>query len=73
MANDRLQAFGTANKAVFAINDATLTRQGDVVVGSEAGGVLHAGTARRDAPAQQHSQRRQPAGRNCTGYDQSDR
>jgi hypothetical protein len=34
MANDRLQAFGTANKAVFAINDASLTRQGDVVVGS---------------------------------------
>ena len=36
MANDRLQAFGTANKAVFAILDASLTRSGDVVVGSMA-------------------------------------
>jgi hypothetical protein len=34
MANDRLQAFGTANKAVFAILDASLTRDGDVVIGS---------------------------------------
>jgi hypothetical protein len=34
MANDRLQAFGTANKAVFAILDASLTRQNDTVVGS---------------------------------------
>ncbi len=34
MANDRLQAFGTANKAVFAITDAALTREGDVVIGS---------------------------------------
>ena len=33
MANDRLQAFGTANKAVFAILDAALTREGDVVRG----------------------------------------
>jgi len=34
MANDRLQAFGTANKAVFAILDASLTRTRDVLVGS---------------------------------------
>jgi hypothetical protein len=34
MANDRLQAFGTANKAVFAILDASLTRDNDVVTGS---------------------------------------
>ncbi|MEA2769552.1 MAG: hypothetical protein QOD93_2514 [Acetobacteraceae bacterium] len=34
MANDRLQAFGTANKAVFAILDASLTRQNDVVIAS---------------------------------------
>jgi len=34
MANDRLQAFGTANKAVFAILDASLTREGEVVNGS---------------------------------------
>jgi hypothetical protein len=34
MANDRLQAFGTANKAVFAILDGSLTRQDEVVVGS---------------------------------------
>ena len=34
MAADRLQAFGTANRAVFAILDATLTREGDVVLGS---------------------------------------
>jgi hypothetical protein len=34
MANDRLQAFGTANKAVFAILDASLTRQNDTVIGS---------------------------------------
>ncbi len=34
MANDRLQAFGTANKAVFAILDASLTRSGDEVDGS---------------------------------------
>ena len=31
MATDRLQAFGTANKAVFTIRDASMTRQGDVV------------------------------------------
>lgn len=36
MANDRLQAFGTANKAVFAILDASLTRQADGVIGSMA-------------------------------------
>jgi hypothetical protein len=34
MANDRLQAFGTANKAVFAVLDASLTRDDDVVTGS---------------------------------------
>jgi hypothetical protein len=34
MANDRLQAFGTANKAVFAILDASLTRDRDVLTGS---------------------------------------
>jgi hypothetical protein len=34
MANDRLQAFGTANKAVFAIQDASLTREGDTLNGS---------------------------------------
>ncbi len=34
MANDRMQAFGTANKAVFAILDASLTRANDVVTGS---------------------------------------
>jgi hypothetical protein len=34
MGNDRLQAFGTANKAVFAILDASLTRDNDVVSGS---------------------------------------
>ncbi len=34
MANDRLQAFGTAGKAVFAILDATLVRQGDDLTGS---------------------------------------
>jgi hypothetical protein len=34
MANDRLQAFGTANKAVFAILDASMTRENDAVVGS---------------------------------------
>src|SRR5271166_1219300 len=36
MANDRLQAFGTANKAVFAILDASLARTNDVVTGSMA-------------------------------------
>jgi len=36
MANDRLQAFGTANKAVFAILDASMTRQNDVLIGSMA-------------------------------------
>ncbi len=34
MANDRLQAFGTTNKAVFAILDATLSRVNDVIRGS---------------------------------------
>jgi hypothetical protein len=34
MANDRLQAFGTSNKAVFAITDASLTRDDDLLVGS---------------------------------------
>ena len=36
MANDRLQAFGTSNKAVFSIQDASLTREGDVISGSMA-------------------------------------
>ena len=31
MANDRLQAFGTSNKAVFAILDGSLVRQDDGV------------------------------------------
>ena len=34
MANDRLQAFGTGNKAVFAILDASLTRENDTVIGA---------------------------------------
>ena len=33
MANDRLQAFGTANRAVFAILDATLARESEVLRG----------------------------------------
>ena len=33
MANDRLQAFGTANKATFAILDASLTRTNDIIRG----------------------------------------
>lgn len=33
MANDRLQAFGTANRAVFAIQDASLTQANDVIRG----------------------------------------
>jgi hypothetical protein len=36
MANDRLQAFGTSNKAEFGILDASLTRDNDVVTGSMA-------------------------------------
>jgi hypothetical protein len=36
MANDRLQAFGTTNKAIFTILDAPLTRENDTVVGSMA-------------------------------------
>lgn len=36
MANDRLQAFGTGNKAVFAILDGSLTRENDTVIGSMA-------------------------------------
>jgi len=36
MASDRLQAFGTANKAVFAVQDASLTRDDDAVIGSMA-------------------------------------
>jgi hypothetical protein len=36
MANDRLQALGTTNKAVFAITDATLSRVNDVITGSMA-------------------------------------
>ncbi len=36
MANDRLQAFGTSNKAVFAILDGSLTRQDRVINGSMA-------------------------------------
>jgi hypothetical protein len=31
MANDRIKPFGTSRRAVFAILDATLTRQGDVI------------------------------------------
>ena len=34
MANDRLQAFGTTNKAIFSILDASMTREDDVVTGS---------------------------------------
>jgi hypothetical protein len=34
MANDRLQPFGTARKAIFAILDASLTRENDAVLGS---------------------------------------
>lgn len=34
MASDRLLAFGTENRAVFAILNASLTRQGDVLSGS---------------------------------------
>jgi hypothetical protein len=34
MAEDRLQAFGTSGKAVFSIQDASLTRRGDVIDGS---------------------------------------
>jgi hypothetical protein len=34
MGKDRLQAFGTANKAVFGILDASLVRQNDEVTGS---------------------------------------
>jgi hypothetical protein len=33
MANDRLQAFGTANRAVFSILNASLIRQGDMISG----------------------------------------
>ena len=36
MADDRLQPFGTANKAVFAILDASMLRQNDVITGSMA-------------------------------------
>jgi hypothetical protein len=34
MAHDRLQAFGTSNKAVFAILNASLTQENDVILGS---------------------------------------
>jgi hypothetical protein len=34
MANDRLQAFGTANKAVFSVLDASMTRDDDEITGS---------------------------------------
>lgn len=34
MANDRLQAFGTANRAVFAILDASMTQENDAVRGA---------------------------------------
>ena len=34
MANDRLQAFGTSNKAVFSVLDASMTRNGDTITGS---------------------------------------
>ncbi|HEX2942639.1 MAG TPA: hypothetical protein VHO91_16430 [Rhodopila sp.] len=34
MANDRLMAFGTQNKAVFAILNASLTKQDDVISGT---------------------------------------
>jgi hypothetical protein len=36
MADDRLQAFGAAGRAVFIIQDASLTRSGDVISGSMA-------------------------------------
>jgi hypothetical protein len=36
MATGRLKAFGVAGRAVFAILDASLTRQGDVIAGSMA-------------------------------------
>jgi hypothetical protein len=36
MANDRLQAFGTSNRAVFAVLDASLTHENGVVVGAMA-------------------------------------
>ena len=36
MANDRLQAFGTANKGIFTILDASLMREADIVTGSMA-------------------------------------
>ena len=36
MALDRLQAFGTGNKAVFGVLDGSLMRQNDVVIGSMA-------------------------------------
>lgn len=34
MAGDRLQAFGTANRAVYAILDGSMTRQNDVIRGA---------------------------------------
>ncbi|MDR3539038.1 MAG: hypothetical protein P4L71_21260 [Acetobacteraceae bacterium] len=36
MAEDRLQAFGATGRAVFSIQDASLTRRGDVIDGSMA-------------------------------------
>lgn len=36
MANDRLQAFGTSNKAVFAVLDGSMSREGDTVTGAMA-------------------------------------
>lgn len=34
MANDRLQAFGTANRAVFAVLDASMTQENDIIRGT---------------------------------------
>lgn len=39
MAQDRLQAFGTTGRAVFSIQDASLIRQGDTVIGNMAVGL----------------------------------
>jgi hypothetical protein len=49
MAEDRLKAFGTAGRAVFAIQDASLTRQGDVINGTMA--VVLTVYGPNDAPA----------------------
>lgn len=36
MGQDRLQAFGSAGRAVYSIQDASLTKQGDIISGSMA-------------------------------------